>query len=484
MEAPPPLCQFGIDDIEDDLGVRYGKATLEFGACARNAVRPWKVDAVGNRPADWITRDLLFSPGNWDKRLWMFRSLSGDKAPTWIREGTSRWAPRLQKVVRKVRAFHFIHAHHTLQMRQHAIGNENIQAADQLEAVLRCWPQGVQVSWQGDGRRSERDVCQRSWLCPFCYARNIGKLYQRLNQVLSLGDPSRYLLFVTVQCAEEELSGLWEDGQGTENFTPDERLTQTILEARTQLVDRLRDVGCRGGLVASQLVPLHTQERYWLDHESVDHEISELGIRLAAIAEVSPGDYRGDDSVRIPDVQVRSLRLTPTTALRRCTRQDLRVLMSGHGRSYTAEIALKDGYGVFGWPAICFSTYTQWERRRRLTANRHLFDLWGTWRSVRTEPGQPLLHFERRPPRAVRRQSPLNERRHTERLQGLETLVSAVHPVWTSLTEENAGPPGRVQFARALQQQGVRASERQIRALVERFRNEDQGRRGGPDVEI
>ncbi|MFO0881471.1 MAG: hypothetical protein U0840_29575, partial [Gemmataceae bacterium] len=55
-------------------------------------------------------------------------------------------------------------------------------------------------------------------------------------------------------------------------------------------------------------------------------------------------------------------------------------------------------------------------------------------------------------------------------------LIPDARRVWNSLIEQTQRPPGRVKFARALQDQGMDVSARQVRDLVQRLGREEESR--------
>ena len=151
------------------------------------AVLDWGVDAVGNRPEDHMARDLMHAAWLRDGRMAMFRRLTREPEP-WVErrvDGLSGW--RRGAMIRHT----VLEQLHRRQLGQLADDLGPIDPVDVpylgngerhglLMSLHACRPLGAELRWEGAGPRPVDFTCEYARLCPWCHARKVVALHDRL----------------------------------------------------------------------------------------------------------------------------------------------------------------------------------------------------------------------------------------------------------------------------------------------------------------
>jgi hypothetical protein len=168
-------------------------------------VLDWSITAVGSRPEDFLARDLMLASllRNPKPRGFHYRCMEPDY---WAEHTVSRLPPRHQQQVRQHLALHYCHRRQLASLLPEAISSgqqgDPVQY-DLLRRLWRCWPYGVQVQWTGDGERTNQDVCELAWLCPWCFARRVSRLYKQLHTALSGSSDRTHLVLCRIHVSAQ-----------------------------------------------------------------------------------------------------------------------------------------------------------------------------------------------------------------------------------------------------------------------------------------
>jgi hypothetical protein len=230
-----------IDD-DDDSESFYTDDQLSARAQAKKLVRNWRITAVGSRPRDFMVRDLLIASHLRDGRQRLLRHYSKECAP-WMGVRTIGVPPKLRKSACQLSALHYLHAMQLFQIVDRATKHERAI----IRRLLQCWPTGLLVAKRGPSPRTGKDVCRLARLCPFCFSRQVTRLYQRLDVAL---EPYQDRTFV--------LARLNIPGDLFTNRFPtrlDDRCAFVRHRVGSALVDRVRKLGADGGLVTFVVGP-------------------------------------------------------------------------------------------------------------------------------------------------------------------------------------------------------------------------------------
>lgn len=372
----------------DDVSDADGKFLFSGGQEARQLIEGWHITAVGNRPIDHMARDLLAASHYRDPNQWAFRRLAAS-TPTWILHRIPDEVIRpLSSVATKATVVEFLHYRHLYQLA--ACVDPKYQSI--VEQLLRCWPYGLQVEWHGPGKRTYRDVCGLSRLCPFCFCRTVMSLYDRLEPSFSLRGQRCFLL------ASAKLSVDLEEDLDLPAFF--RRVRKRISRA---LISDAKAAGATGGLITFAVSPITEQK--WTGANLEHDPLNGLEVCVGVLAQI-PNPRRAvrdlDNSGRGPAIQAldrnNTLRVD-YSILRRS--QDLRLAVTGGSFGYRANDGRKNfPAGVFAWPSWNLSDAYQWVAHREATKDMRHFNFWGDWigkfpESVRaTTP--PFVNFRDR----------------------------------------------------------------------------------------
>lgn len=453
---------------EDDLGEDGGRVFLSHAGEARGVVESWHPVAVGRRPKDFIARDLLFESLSRDARLWKWRKLLKHR-PRWTYDGTFGQSEFERKQIAIFRGFQFLHLEHLARIAEEL--DEDSRAV--LLKVWNCWPTTLQVAWVGEGQKTSRDVCDQAWHCPFCFARNIVDLHDRIQRGPWSHPDEKHLVLATAVVAPE-LVDLSDDCSDRDVMT----------SIRQQFGGRLRHVAAEFGVVGGVLIVQPGPALHRGVFEAEDRAEAGLEFRVALLGEVPASERRkllalkqagGKEFIYeqfrfsggdLPtDWNVGSGRRPGT----------LRKLLVGTSHSYCGSLA--GIAGAFIWPSWILANAAQWQRHRELVAGMRMFDAFGTWRGAlaESERHRSFPKFFPQRTRLVRHANSslmaLNACRHSEAQSRREALLDELAPIWDQLIGAAGSSPGHGRLRNAAAACGIQISERDARWITSEFRS-------------
>jgi len=454
---------------DDEIAAGIVPLPYAVGAC--RTVLSWQPVAVGRRPRDFVTRDLLFGSLSRDRRLWIWRKFLS-VSPDWLSRGTATVTPAARSIIKRVRLLHFLHVHHLLRLVDGDVSRDEV-----VERLLRCWPQGIQVQWVGDGRRSGRDVCRQSDVCPFCLARTVGELHERLCRGPLRKPADRVLALGTVEAIETELPADAEEAI----------MRFSIVKQR--LIRRLRaaaeELGITGGVVTFQIGP-RKRERS-AEWRGDPDRASSLGYQYRAclLGEATRPQcllrHLEGDGVPIAPASPGEDAERPRWILRSGPRA-LRLLLVGASRGYRHAGVQGPSEGAFVVQPWFLANADQWRLYRAGIRNLRLFDAFGTWASALSEDRsgrrQPTGLKNADVRRGAYRRSlafrEANRQRRDTADAACRELAERVRPAWDDLCRQRGTPPGRVTLLATLREIEPDVSERAVRRVLPLLRSVSQ----------
>lgn len=511
----PPEGLFGDDDGEPDgfAAPLSGRTTAAFDP--RAEVARWRITRAGRKPGYFLARDCLYaSLFRSPLPAWFHRSVA--KPPAWMADLVGHLLPRDRPAAIRQVALHYLHLRRLARLAQSPGRGEGDgglgggagggYAIAVLDRLRRCWPYGLEVRWDGDGERTARDVCDLAWLCPWCYARRVVAVHERLTAGPLRAPEGKFLLQGRLAIPL---------GDGTpDGAALDEGSCQGLRDvAGASLRQASERMGVCGGLTTFQVAPHRGpggQGRGLCAELGVVGELTPGGVESlrGALESRLDGDYAlaggfrnalGDvaDSVRpsfdtwvgvAGDEHPVRWNLLPA---RPGHRQDAaRMLLAGTSTSYPLSdnlglydadspgdvVPFRSGLpGVFGWPATFLFSDAQWLGHASATKGMSLYRTFGTWRgalgSARKALKAPVLPYGRRTRRADRvRLDRVNAERQRSAGGRLHKLLEAAKPLWPEVLARCEGrkgrPPHRAVLQEVLEEQGVVASRRDLTRLV------------------
>lgn len=164
-------------------------------------VTRWHITALGNRPIDYIGRDLMFAAQIRDPRGKRFQRLSRKSEP-WMEELVAHLPVAQQRQAVEFVVLHYLHARQL-----HAAINA-LHPQHEFQRILKdvraCTPYGSLLERQtGDGKLVE---CKRYRFCPWCHARLVVELYEHLTANLLPFAPGQLLHQATTSIDSQDLS--------------------------------------------------------------------------------------------------------------------------------------------------------------------------------------------------------------------------------------------------------------------------------------
>lgn len=455
-----------IELTEDDLGVRHGNTYFPSAGESRQIVKSWEVTGFGKHPRYFLTRDLLFASQFRDKRNWKLRKMCGEESATWLWQGTEGMPMGQRKLIRQYRAFYFLHICHLLTISK--IADENLSAV--IKSLIDCWPQGVMVQWTGPGQKTERDVCRNAAQCPWCFARLVIKLHDNLLQTILASPGTHCFALATVNLPIEF---------GDQRISSPEEFRAFQTRVRKALICRIKSLGAEGGIVTTQIGPRLLGNTTW-ENDEINFGMNaglecHFGV-LGTITRRSDADSVGNHPANDP-IHVDGFDLQPNFVIRAgepC--RLLRLLLAGHSWRYTGDYPLPEGRGVFRWPSLSLSNYAQWRQHHQLTRGMHLFNAWGTWKGSMSQPrrqrNQAALNRRLRAGRYRQTHNKVNDARANDARDRRDVLANELRGIWVTTCQNLGGAPGRERFGAVLSARGVQINERDLRAIVKKYKSE------------
>ena len=258
-----------MHDDDDDLGPAL-KLSVNGSGFARAAVEQWLIQDVGRRPRDFMARDLLVASLLRDPRQWLYRCLSAD-LPAWIgRHIADIGDKRLRKVACQIAALHFVHAIHLHRL------SENLDEPHQaiVARLQQCVPYGLLLNRSGYGPPDGRDICDLARQCPWCLARRVTEVYERLHALHREDIPGVFFV-ARVNLSDEAFAV-----SGTLTLREQCRLVRERLG--TALIRDARAIGAEGGLVTFAVGPRLSGKWTGCDQDSDPMRASSFASRCSA----------------------------------------------------------------------------------------------------------------------------------------------------------------------------------------------------------
>jgi len=514
---PEPECEhtFGRGELHHILWALDGEE-LEIETSVADWLGWFPVVAVGDRPRDHMTRDLMHGSLLRDHRVPAFARMAKDPPPDWLREAVAHLPVPQQPQARQHLTLRWMvgrglfHLSESLPEYQQ---NEGVRRL--IRDVMQCRPLGAHVgrpdrddwSW-----RSKDGTCKRRQLCPSCLTRWAMKYYRRLR--LGPCNPGRgagkHLLLARIEVPGEALPPLseavcmdlyrWNPPWICEGstFNP-RRLLRLgdILFARTVWGGRLRDwarsCGATGGVLVHQVGPGRTERGLaGFVHElsilaevptaTRDHRIV-LKQRACLDSERMPTKWSGDVPIRIAAAVMAADR--PTA---------LRYLWAGTSVGFDLERAgihvnggIEAAWGLEGavrlQPWFLYDA-EQWLSHGEALKGLHLARPFGSWRGKipplpRRVPGScdRMVAGPKVIARRARRRGldDRNDRVAAEALAVRQRFLEVARPIHEGLAREGRRP-GRGRLMAALAAAGHPVSERVARDLILEFDRQSERR--------
>lgn len=272
---------------------------------AEQAVRAWRITAVGHRPQDYMARDLLHQSLFRDMRPRGFHTYAKDP-PGWIHDLTNHLPPEDRRTAHLHLLLHY-HHRRWLENLLHAPDQEDfcpdepdqpygepepgpgyydpvwvaaaIEAGraeqqatrarhrkgwwyGQLRRMANCWPYGVEVApVEEDPARPPR-VCGLSRFCPWCRARAAVALHKHLTKGPLAGRDDLFLVQARIEVSSEQFDAAarWvlsqpEDCPTRFEDLPDDNTIWVRDRLGRQLLRFARRLGVAGGLLSYDVRP-------------------------------------------------------------------------------------------------------------------------------------------------------------------------------------------------------------------------------------
>jgi hypothetical protein len=472
-----------------------------------DSVPEWRVTAVGQRPQDWIARDLIFgsiyrtrAAARLNRHIREYR----ESAPDWVSLQLSHLPPPEKQSAIPLLAYleewhNFLN---TLIDPRDSAEDEDLNADGRPtpRRLRACWPVGALVDWAGEGPAPRRKVCNRPQACPWCYARHILDLYEKLRQgPLRQPRPGRYLVQVSMSLPPRmiEPDAEWlGHAQRRPSFNGHSVLRPKVMaEQRSRLCRDFRrfltDIGMNDGLLTHRVVSALTGRQ----EHSFQHEFAALGsIELRTAQDMAEFRRRSGidgDWVEFATPQVHPDKFSArvlVAALPADHPQALRYLLCGTSVGYPLtdlpliahEDALKlkgcrwrvdkvfkvgpwlnDGLpGAFGVTPLFLLDPLQWRSYLQETARLPLYRTFGEWR-----PAGKNRHRGQ-------------DSRPSSRVDDLLPLAQALWPAVKA--QAQTGSRGRPAYGdclkRALESKEEPVSRRELSSLVKILKSWDRSR--------
>ncbi|OAI55005.1 hypothetical protein AYO44_13710 [Planctomycetaceae bacterium SCGC AG-212-F19] len=455
---------------------------------AQEAVANWRITAVGNRPRDHMGRDFLFGSLFRDYRPTMF-SRYAKEPPEWMLPLVNHLpAHRDQLLATQHVILHYLHRQHLLEQVNTAheppveLVNGEFEFYDsfqpgrpyhppvgdsecrELARMWRCWPYGVQTEWLGPGVRTERDVCGLSWLCPWCLARRVVELHDRLQRTVMRKAAGKHLVMLRANLPANQIRGRSDHGCLWRS-----EIDYVRRHFGTKLRTLAASLGVRDGLLTYQAGPaigeLHHDEGGQV--ESFHHQLNLLGevtFRSERRREQLYGKLGIDnpdadwvvfwespdkinstvDSVVMPADDPQALRLfLAGSSPRFCPSLELGV---GGTNLFRKKVLENDGIpGAISLEPLFMLDRGRWCFYREAVRGLRMFNPFGSWREAlgRDSRDDDDGSFMTAKQRSMRR---LNAGKQQTALERRQRLLAVARPLWDQVV--GSGPRGRGRPAR------------------------------------
>lgn len=348
-------------DLPDDLSSIFTEDAIDI-------IQRFPPVEIGNRPRDWMKRDLLLGAALSHRENWVFRQLLQDRPHVLFADVPEELAQH-RKIVEEGIAFDFLHRLHLLRIR------EGLRETDgdrpEFFRLLQC-PTSLWLTKTGK-KLTVRD-CGYAWLCPHCYARNMADCVKFLESSCFTAN----CCFLALMEAYLEID---------DEDIPQSRSRINVL--RSSMIALARRYGASGGVWTTQISPEESIEQNWDYDDLVVYNPGVCQkIRVAVLAAIPPAM---DSISAIEPLLTGNVRLERELE---CDADRLMVdVLPFWGTSTIRAVAIQAypsstprvwfkncRFGLFFWPPIWSLNCFQWQLRARLLKGLKTYSRWGTLR--------------------------------------------------------------------------------------------------------
>ena len=348
-------------ELPDDLSSIFTEDAIDI-------IKRFPPVEIGNRPRDWMKRDLLLGAALSHRENWMFRKLLKDR-PLVLFGDIPEEITQHRQIVEQGIAFDFLHRFHLFGIRE-GLG-ETDGSRPEFFRLLQC-PTSLWLT-KTEKKRTVRD-CGYAWLCPHCYARNMADCVKFLESSCSTAN----CCFLALMEAYLEID---------DEDIPQSRSRINVL--RSSMIALARRYGASGGVWTTQISPEESIEQNWDYDDLVVYNPGVCQkIRVAVLAAIPPAM---DSISAIEPLLTGNVRLERELE---CDADRLMVdVLPFRGTSTIRAVAIQAypsstprvwfkncRFGLFFWPPIWSLNCFQWQLRARLLKGLKTYSRWGTLR--------------------------------------------------------------------------------------------------------
>jgi hypothetical protein len=469
------------------------------------AVRDWRIVALGDRPEDHLVRDVLHASLLRDRRTRLFHRMTTEPAP-WIKARVEGLPHRFHRQAVQHTVLDFMHRQLIGRLWRGLEGLQGPLEPDSrmlfngydyglLLSLAACRPVGARLEWQGKQGRTHDYACGYARVCPWCHGRAVAALYRRL-----VDGPcrpgrlqGRHLVRVRLRVGNGELANhqpylAYAKRNGldlgaiyaavlgrTGILVKDEvRLVRKFWLERL-VVHLIAACGVEGGIWTFQVEP-------FLNRRDDEDGEPQYRFELNVIGETArDGNYRRRPIVGLDHIFAVAVEIDEAPA---DDPQALRRLLAGTpykpgpnrpvGQSnklhHSSEQGLSGALRLVPWFLVDESKWDfggQWWSHYEATRGSRLFSAFGSWREGSSARGKEAAEARRREPLKAHNQ--WNQRRAWRRR---EELLAEARDNYGDLVERSVRKPGHNALRKAMTRNNFIVSERDARWLVKALSKE------------
>lgn len=323
---------------------------------------------IGNRPRDWIKRDLLLGAALSHRENWMFRKLLKDH-PLELFGDIPEEITQHRQIVKQGIAFDYLHRLHLFRIRA-GLGETDGERPEFFR-LFQC-PTSLWLT--NSGKNMIVRDCGYAWLCPHCYARNMADCVKFLESSCS-----------TSNCCFLALMEAYLDIDDED--IPQSRSRINVL--RSSMITLARRYGASGGVWTTQISPEESIKQNWDDDDLVVYNPGVCQkIRVAVLAAIPPemdsisaleSLFKGN--VRLArELECDAGRLMVDVLPFSGNSTIRAVAIQAYPSSIRLEWLKNCQSGLFFWPPLWSLNCFQWQLRARLLKGLKTYSRWGTLR--------------------------------------------------------------------------------------------------------
>jgi hypothetical protein len=488
----------------------------------REAVSRWRIKAVGHRPTDFMVRDFLFGSLFRNRQARWFHKYSKRPA-TWMKEIVQHLPSQDQQAALQHVVLHYLHRRwlshlldipnqrgvfpnpETLEHCEDEASRERFRQTRlyrQLLRMNRCWPYGVLLE---PGTKSSAYYCGLVHLCPWCRAREVVRLYDRLCAGPLKDAHGKYLVQARLRFSSEEIDYLRESAYADQEIdeAESEESKEPLCDNATWMRNKFgrplrqmaRRVGIRDGLLAHQFGP---EDSFAQGSARVS-----LGLNLVGMVSCDSDKKANKFRQAVGITEGKEVRLDvdghdiPVTWLIMPADDPraLRFFLAGSSVSYPVSSLdmeavpplirkpMKNGVpGVLEAPAAFLMDIWDWDNVIGMQQRKWLYRCFGRWRagsSQSQQSGRKVAETSAKAERSRRRRCQVLQRFNETRRSNVEErraeLLEAAKSVWSDVAEHRQTRPGRpspVKKLREVLERRRSVSTRDLRWLTRALKRE------------